>query len=88
MKALSKFKSVMKPYKVESRSSTISIAFAQDLAPADEFNVDQFENAFRELGLIDENDGLRRAYCNAKSSSSDHLNPLVSQSKFTITVAD
>ena len=88
MKALSKLKSVRKPYKVESPSSTISIAFAQDLALSNEFNVDQFENAFRWLRLINENDGLRRTYCNAKSSSSDHLNPSVSQSKFTITVAD
>ena len=83
MKALSKFKSVMKPYKLVSRSSTISNAFAQALAPSDEFNANQFENAFRELGLYDENGGLRCTYCTAKSSSIDHLNPLVSQSKFT-----
>ena len=83
MTGLSKFKSTMKPYKMASRSSTISNAFAQALAPSDSFNAEQLEKAFRELGLYDENGNLLCTYCSAKSSSVDHLNPLVYQSKFT-----
>lgn len=83
MTPLSKFKSMMKPYKLSTRSSTISNAFAQALAPSDVFDVERLENAFSELGLYDENGGLRCTYCMAKSSSVDHLNPLVNQSKFT-----
>jgi hypothetical protein len=83
MKALSKFKSMMKPYNMSSRSSTISNAFAQALAPSDVFNAEHLENAFKEMDLFDENGELLCTYCNAKSSSVDHLNPLVSESKFT-----
>jgi hypothetical protein len=83
MAVLSKFKSMMKPYNMSSRSSTISNAFAQALAPSDTFNAEKLKMAFEVLDLFDENGALLCTYCNEKSSSVDHLNPLVSQSKFT-----
>ena len=83
MKALRKFKSMMKPYNMSSRSSTLSNAFAQALAPSDVYNAEHLENAFKEMNLFDENGELLCTYCNGKSSSVDHLNPLVSESKFT-----
>lgn len=83
MTTLSKFKTMMKPYNMSSRSSTISNAFAQALAPSDEFDADLLKQAFMDLGLYDEEGVLHCTYCGVKSGSVDHLNPLVSQSKFT-----
>jgi|LakMenEpi03Aug12_release.lakeMendotaPanAssembly.Ray.scaffolds.fasta_scaffold394692_2 hypothetical protein len=83
MTGLSKFKTTMKAYNMSSRSSTISNAFAQALAPSDAFDVTQLEKVFQELNLYDENGVLLCTYCSAKSSSVDHLNPLVFKSKFT-----
>jgi hypothetical protein len=83
MTSLSKFKTMMKPYNMSARSSTISNAFAQALAPSDSFDAKRLEEAFLEMGLYDENGALLCTYCSARSTSVDHLNPLVNQSKFT-----
>jgi 5-methylcytosine-specific restriction endonuclease McrA len=72
----------MKPYRLLSRSSTVSNAFAQALAPADNFDEAKLETAFRGLGLV--GDGvLLCAYCSRTANSVDHLNPLVKDKKFT-----
>jgi hypothetical protein len=79
---LAKFKSAMRPYKLMARSSTVNNAFAQALAPVDEFDAKRLETAFRKMGLINEN-GLVCTYCGRRAGSVDHLNPLVKDSKFT-----
>jgi 5-methylcytosine-specific restriction endonuclease McrA len=82
MKLLSRFRSVMKPYRLLNRSSTVSNAFAQALAPADDYDEARLETAFRGLGLVD--DGvLLCVYCSQPASSVDHLNSLVKDRKFT-----
>ena len=82
MKLLSKFKSAMKPYQMITRSSTVNNAFAQALAPVDEFDAARLEAAFGKMGLINKHE-LVCAYCSGRASSVDHLNPLVKDSKFT-----
>jgi len=72
----------MKPYRLLNRSSTVSNAFAQALAPADDYDEARLETAFRRLGLV--GDGvLFCVYCSRPANSVDHLNPLVSDKKFT-----
>jgi len=72
----------MKPYRLLNRSSTVSNAFAQALAPADDYDEARLEAAFRGLGLV--GDGvLLCAYCSRPATSVDHLNPLVNEKKFT-----
>ena len=72
----------MKPYRLLSRSSTVSNAFAQALAPADEFDEAELTRVFQGLGLVGEK-GLLCLYCRESATSVDHLNPLVKDSKFT-----
>lgn len=72
----------MKPYRLLSRSSTVSNAFAQALAPADEYDEVRLADAFQVLGLVG-NGQLLCAYCLRPASSVDHLNPLVNSKKFT-----
>ena len=72
----------MRPYKLMVRSSTVNNAFAQALAPADQYEPERLEAAFREMGLINEH-GLVCTYCSRRAGSVDHLNPLVRDSKFT-----
>lgn len=72
----------MKLYRLLNRSSTVSNAFAQALAPADDYDEARLETAFRGLGLV--GDGvLLCAYCSRPANSVDHLNPLVNNKKFT-----
>ena len=72
----------MRPYRLMNRSSTLSNAFAQALAPVGEFDETRFETAFQEMGLVEVN-GLTCVYCGKRAGSVDHLNPLVKNSKFT-----
>ena len=76
------FKPIMKRYKIVGRSSTISNAFAQALAPSDEFSDEKLIAAFTSIGLLGD-DGLECAYCGNSAAQVDHLNPLVKDSKFT-----
>jgi 5-methylcytosine-specific restriction endonuclease McrA len=82
VKLMSRFKSVMKPYRLLSRSSTVSNAFAQALSPADDFDEAKLIEAFENLALVGEK-GLLCLYCGKGATSVDHLNPLVKDSKFT-----
>lgn len=81
-KTLGLFKKKMKQYKTVSRSSTISHAFASALAPADTFDEQRLEEALQILGF-GPNDTITCVYCGGSASTVDHLNGLVSSSKFT-----
>lgn len=82
VKLLLRFKSIMKPYRLLNRSSTVNNAFAQALATADDFDESKLKSAFGLLGLI--KDGiLLCVYCGRAASSVDHLNPLVKDRKYT-----
>lgn len=72
----------MKPYRLLNRSSTVSNAFAQALAPADDYDEATLETEFRRLGLVGD-EVLHCAYCSRPANSVDHLNPLVNDKKFT-----
>jgi len=82
MKALAGFKNAMKPYRLLSRTSTVSNAFAQALAPSDVFDEARLIAAFSALGLVN-GSVLNCAYCDKVATSVDHLNPLVVDKKFS-----
>lgn len=65
-----------------SRSSTVTHEYAKVLAPADEYDQDQLESAFRAIGLIVD-EVLICAYCSRAAATVDHLNPLVIDKKFS-----
>jgi len=81
-KSLGLFKAKMKQYRIVSRSSTISHAFASALAPADSFSESDVLAAMSSLGVVTSK-GFLCVYCEDIATTADHLNGLVADSRFT-----
>lgn len=78
---LKKYKRKFKPYKIKSRKSTISNAFASAIAPYDDYDEVKLKEA---LNILDQNDyeDLTCVYCGSKANTLDHLVNLVKKSEF------
>jgi hypothetical protein len=76
------FKKQMKKYKTTNRTSTLSHAFASALAMSEIYDEDVLIEKLAILGQ-DPDEPLHCVFCQAAARTIDHLNGLVSNSKFT-----
>lgn len=75
-------KKKMKKAKISGRGSTINHAFASALALFDEFDEERINNALEIVGQSP-SEQLLCVYCGKKAEDADHLNGLVTNTKYT-----
>jgi hypothetical protein len=68
-------------YRISSRTPTLRNAFAQAIAPSDNYDRDRVISAIRGLKQ-DPNKNLKCVFCGKSASSWDHLFPLVKDKEF------
>ena len=72
----------MKDYQIQSRTSTISHAFASALSVADSYDDEAINAALKILGQDPEGD-LLCAYCDERAETGDHVMAIVSKGQFS-----